>query len=70
MDNQSGALANLTTKFETEMSQVWRQIGIMYQQVTASNTALDRLQAQTETYVNGSLTTMDSMEGKVSNFLK
>ncbi|XP_044740318.1 uncharacterized protein LOC123301572 [Chrysoperla carnea] len=65
LDNQSGALANLTTKFETEMSQVWRQIGIMYQQVTASNTALDRLQAQTETYVNGSLTTMDSMEGKV-----
>lgn len=48
------------------MSQVWRQIGIMYQELTASTTALDRLQEQTETYVNGSLSTMDSMQGKVS----
>lgn len=37
----------------------------MYQELTASTTALDRLQEQTETYVNGSLSTMDSMEGKV-----
>lgn len=65
LDNQTGALANLSSKLEQEMSQVWRQIGIMYQELTASTTALDRLQEQTETYVNGSLSTMDSMEGKV-----
>lgn len=65
LDNQTGALANLSSKLEQEMSQVWRQIGIMYQELTASTTALDRLQEQTELYVNGSLTTMDSMEGKV-----
>lgn len=66
VDNQTGALSNLTSKIETEISQVWRQIGIMYQQLTASAGALDRLQQQTETYVNGSLSTMGSMGGKVS----
>lgn len=66
VDNHTGALTNLTSKIETEISQVWRQIGIMYQQLTASAGALDRLQQQTETYVNGSLETMGSMGGKVS----
>uniref|UniRef100_A0A1B6D977 Paramyosin n=1 Tax=Clastoptera arizonana TaxID=38151 RepID=A0A1B6D977_9HEMI len=65
LDNQNGGLTNLSSKIETEISQVWRQIGIMYQQLTASAGALDRLQQQTEIYVNGSLQTMDSMEGKV-----
>nr|CAD7451381.1 unnamed protein product [Timema bartmani] len=65
LDNQNGAMTNLSSKIETEISQVWRQIGIMYQQLTASAGALDRLQMQTEIYVNGSLQTMDSMEGKV-----
>lgn len=65
LDNQTGALANLSSKIEQEISQVWRQIGTMYNQLSASTTALDRLQQQTEQYVNGSLQTMDSMEGKV-----
>lgn len=47
------------------MSQVWRQIGIMNQEVSSSKLALNRLQEQTEAYVNGTFTTMDSMEGKV-----
>lgn len=63
--NHNGALANLTSKIETEMSQVWRQIGIMNQEVSSSKMALNRLQEQTEAYVNGTFTTMDSMEGKV-----
>jgi hypothetical protein len=37
----------------------------MYSQLTQSVSTLDRLQSQTETYVNGSLTTMDNMSGKV-----
>lgn len=65
VEKQSGALANLSSKIEQEIVQVWRQIGIMHEQLTASKTALDRLQHQTEQYVNGSITTMDSMEGKV-----
>lgn len=44
VDSQTGALNNLSSKIEHEIAQVWRQIGIMYQQVTASNTALDKLQ--------------------------
>lgn len=66
LDNHNGALANLSSKIETEISQVWRQIGIMYQEISSSKQALDRLQEQTEAYVNGTLNTMDSMEGKVS----
>ncbi|XP_055544483.1 myosin-11 [Wyeomyia smithii] len=66
LDNHNGALTNLSSKIETEISQVWRQIGIMYQEISSSKQALDRLQQQTEAYVNGTLTTMDSMEGKVS----
>ena len=60
-----GALTNLSTKIETEMSQVWRQIGIMYQEISSSKMSLDRLQQQTEKYVNGTITTMDNMKGKV-----
>ncbi|KAK7868434.1 hypothetical protein R5R35_005056 [Gryllus longicercus] len=65
LEHQTGALTNLSSKIEAEISQVWRQIGIMYQELSASTTALDRLQAQTESYVNGSALAMDSMEGKV-----
>lgn len=67
-NNHNGALANLTSKIETEISQVWRQIGIMYQEVSASKTALTKLQELTEVYVNGTFATMDSMEGKVTAF--
>ncbi|XP_038222272.1 uncharacterized protein LOC119839907 [Zerene cesonia] len=65
MGNQSLALANLTSKFESEMSQVWRQIGIMYEQLTASKKSIDKLSEQTAQYVNGSTTTLDSMKDKV-----
>lgn len=37
----------------------------MNQEVSSSKLALNRLQEQTEAYVNGTFTTMDSMEGKV-----
>jgi chromosome segregation ATPase len=65
LENHNNALKNLSTTIESEMSQVWRQIGLMYQEITSSKKALDRLQEQTELYVNGTITTMDSMEGKV-----
>lgn len=65
LENQNGGLSNLSSKIEMEISQVWRQIGIMYKQLTDSASALDKLQKQTEQYVNGSLSTMDSMDGRV-----
>lgn len=68
LSNHNGALANLTSKIETEISQVWRQIGIMYKEVSSSKDALNKLQELTEVYVNGTFVTMDSMEGKVKDF--
>ncbi|OAD57557.1 hypothetical protein WN48_01735 [Eufriesea mexicana] len=70
MDNQNGALANLTTKMEQEMNQVWRQINVMYQQMTESAKALDKLHKQNEEYVNGTTSTMGRMENKVSVITK
>ncbi|XP_076381616.1 uncharacterized protein LOC117228729 isoform X2 [Megalopta genalis] len=65
MDNQNGALANLTTKMEQEMNEVWRQINVMYQQMTESTKTLEKLHKQNVEYVNGTTTTMDGMETKV-----
>lgn len=65
LENHNAALVKLSTKIETEMSQVWRQIGIMYQEISSSKKVLDHLQEQTEVYVNGTINTMDSMQGKV-----
>lgn len=66
-NNHNGAITNLTSKIESEISQVWRQIGIMYQEVSSSKDALNKLQELTTSYVNGTIETMDHMEGKVSN---
>lgn len=64
-NNHNGAITNLTSKIESEISQVWRQIGIMYQEVSSSKDALNKLQELTTSYVNGTVETMDHMEGKV-----
>lgn len=65
MDEESGALSNLTSKIGEDIQQVWRQIGIMHQQMSASTDTLNKLQNQTDVYVNGSLGVMDNMKGKV-----
>ncbi|CAG4991244.1 unnamed protein product [Colias eurytheme] len=65
MNNQTMTLGNITSKIESDMSQVWRQIGIMYEQLTASKKSIDRLSEQTAQYVNGSTTTLDGMKDKV-----
>lgn len=66
LDEETGALANLTSKIGSEIDQVWRQIGIMHQQMSASTDTLNKLQNQTDAYVNGSLNVMDNVKGKVS----
>lgn len=66
LDEETGALANLTSKIGNEIDQVWRQIGIMHQQMSASTDTLNKLQTQTDAYVNGSLNVMDNVKGKVS----
>lgn len=65
LGNQSIALGNLTGRMEEEISQVWRQIGILYHQMSKSANLLDEIHSQTSKYVNNSLDTMSSMDGKV-----
>lgn len=68
--NHNGAMTNLTQKIEEEISMVWRQIGIMSNEVQMSKSSLNKLNEQTETYVNGTFATMDGMGGKVTyNFV-
>ncbi|CAH1276113.1 unnamed protein product [Diabrotica balteata] len=65
LDPDTGALANSTSKIEDDIQQVWRQIGIMYQQMSTNSDALKQLQNQTDAYITGSLGTMNNMKGKV-----
>ncbi|KAL4147966.1 hypothetical protein QTP88_002277 [Uroleucon formosanum] len=66
LDAQSVGMANLSVKIETEISQVWRQIGIMYQTLTDSASTLATLQQQTDMFVNSTTTSVEGMNGKVS----
>lgn len=66
LDAQSVGMANLSVKIETEISQVWRQIGIMYQTLTDSASTLATLQQQTDMFVNSTATSVEGMNGKVS----
>lgn len=68
LDEENGALTNLTSKIGEEIDQVWRQIGIMHQQMTLNADTLNKLQNHTDIYVNGSLNVMDRMTGKVTTF--
>lgn len=67
LENQASAVANLSTKVESEISQVWRQIGIMHQHITASGNTLDALQNQTTHFVKETEDNMDAMSSKLEN---
>lgn len=68
LDDETGALANLTSKIGKDIDQVWRQIGIMHQQMSMSTDTLNKLQNQTDAYVNGTFDVMDNMKGKVKPY--
>lgn len=63
--NQSTALTNMTTKLESELGQVWRQIGVLYQSASQSQEMLQRVEAQTAQHVGGSLQALSSMDKRV-----
>ena len=58
-------MGNLTTKVEKELGQVWRQMGIMYNQVSSSIQVLEKVKSQTEGYVNRTGNNLGTMEGQV-----
>ena len=64
LSNQTEALSNLTKKVEKEIGQVWRQMGIMYGQVSNSISILEKVKASTEGYVNNTSKNLGTMEGK------
>lgn len=47
MGNQALSHVNLSSKIETEIAQVWRQIGVMHEQLKASKAVLDKLTVST-----------------------
>merc|ERR1712226_673782 len=65
LSNQTEALANLTLKVEKEIGQVWRQMGIVYGQVSNSISILEKVKTQTEGYVNNTGRNLGEMEGTV-----
>ncbi|RXG56592.1 hypothetical protein Avbf_07165, partial [Armadillidium vulgare] len=65
LKNQTSALTNMTQKMEDEISQVWRQIGIMYQQIAQSVDLLGELKSTTSQQMNASLDKVDNMDGTV-----
>lgn len=67
LENQGGAVTNLSSKVESEIAQVWRQIGIMHQQITASGLTLDNLQNDTSHFVKEAENKMDAMSSKLEN---
>jgi len=65
LSNQTQALTNLTTKVEKEIGQVWRQMGIMYGQLSNSIGILEKVKAQTETYTKKTNKNLGSMDDQV-----
>ena len=61
-------MGNLTSKVEKELGQVWRQMGIMYNQVSNSIKVLENVKTQTEGYVNRTGSNLGTMEGQVMLF--
>ena len=59
-------MGNLTSKVEKELGQVWRQMGIMYNQVSNSIKVLENVKTQTEGYVNRTGSNLGTMEGQVA----
>jgi predicted transcriptional regulator len=51
LSNQTEALGNLTKKLEKEIGQVWRQMGIMYGQVSSSIQILEKVKLIRNTIV-------------------
>ncbi|KAJ8715203.1 hypothetical protein PYW08_005184 [Mythimna loreyi] len=65
-NNQTTGLNALGAKIESEMSQVWRQIGIMHQQIMMTSKALNKLSSSSEDYVNASTATLDKVKKEVT----
>ncbi|XP_014244842.1 uncharacterized protein LOC106664011 [Cimex lectularius] len=64
---QKESVGNLSKQFEKEISQVWRQISVMYQQITTSAKVLDMLQNETDHFTIKSEEKFDQLASKLDN---
>jgi hypothetical protein len=65
LKNLTAMITNSSTTVQQEVSQVWRQIGILYSQITSNQAVLESVRNQTTTYVNGSLAQVGQMNSRV-----
>merc|ERR1719277_610488 len=65
LSNQTDALNTLTSKVEKDIGQVWRQMGIMYGQLSNSINILEKVKHQTEEFSNKSNKNLGSMDNQV-----
>merc|ERR1711915_589033 len=65
LSNQTEALTTLTSKVEKDIGQVWRQMGIMYGQLSNSIGILEKVKSQTEEFTDKSNKNLGSMDNQV-----
>jgi len=65
LSNQTEALTELTSKVEKDIGQVWRQMGIMYGQLSNSIGILEKVKSQTEEFTDKSNKNLGSMDNQV-----
>merc|ERR1711894_436672 len=65
LSNQTQALTELTSKVEKDIGQVWRQMGIMYGQLSNSIGILEKVKSQTEEFTDKSNKNLGSMDNQV-----
>merc|ERR1712215_544578 len=65
LSNQTEALTPLTSKVEKDIGQVWRQMGIMYGQLSNSIGILEKVKSQTEEFTDKSNKNLGSMDNQV-----
>ncbi|XP_008549955.1 uncharacterized protein LOC103572922 [Microplitis demolitor] len=69
-NSQKNMENNLTDTMEREMSQVWRQLNLMYQQMNSNGNILHQLHTQTDFFANGTMITINGMNYKISEISK
>merc|ERR550532_1753058 len=65
LSNQTDALNTLTSKVEKDIGQVWRQMGIMYGQLSNSINILEKVKTSTEEFSSKSNKNLGSMDNQV-----
>jgi len=65
LSNQTDALNTLTSKVEKDIGQVWRQMGIMYGQLSNSINILEKVKTSTEEFSSKNNRNLGSMDNQV-----